>query len=140
MKDKKIVLDIPKEMEVDIEKSDLKAGIIKLRKRVIDYMDAISALADKDVRPACIQVSYMNVDKLIALSRLMIIAKYYNRDWKPDWNSNEYKYNIMRTNEYGITSSSNYNEGAIYFKNKEDAQAVIDNPNFRSILYAIYKD
>ena len=139
MKDKKIVLDIPKEMEVDIEKSDLKAGIIKLRKRVICYMDAISALADKDVRPACIQVSYMNVDKLIALSRLMIIAKYYNRDWKPDWNSNECKYNIMRTNEYGITSSSNYNEGAIYFKNKEDAQAVIDNPNFRSILDAIYK-
>lgn len=140
MKDKKIVLDIPKEMEVDIEKSDLKAGIIKLRKRVIGYMDAISALADKDVLPACIQVSYMNVDKLIALSMLMIIAKYYNRDWKPDWNSNECKYNIMRTNEYGITSSSNYNEGAIYFKNKEDAQAVIDNPNFRSTLDAIYKD
>lgn len=140
MKDKKIVLDIPKEMEVDIEKSDLKAGIIKLRKRVIGYIDAISALADKDVRLACIQVSYMNVDKLIALSRLMIIAKYYNRDWKPDWNSNECKYNIMRTNEYGITSSSNYNEGAIYFKNKEDAQAVIDNPNFRSTLDAIYKD
>lgn len=39
-----------------------------------------------------------------------------------------------------ITSSSVYNEGAIYFKNKEDAQAVIDNPNFRSILDAIYKD
>lgn len=136
IKDNKLVLDIPKGMEVDVEKSDLKAGIIKLRKRVIGYMDAISALADKDVRPACIQVSYMNVDKLIALSRLMIIAKYYNRDW----NSNECKYNIMRTSEYGITSSSNYNEGAIYFKNKEDAQAVIDNPNFRSTLDAIYKD
>ena len=140
MKDNKIVLDIPKEMEVDIEKSDLKAGIVKLRKRVIGYMDSISALADKDVRPACIQVSYMNVDKLIALSRLMIIAKYYNRDWKPDWNSNECKYNIMRTSEYGITSISHYNEGTVYFKNKEDAQAVIDNPNFRSTLDAIYKD
>lgn len=46
----------------------------------------------------------------------------------------------MRTSEYGITSCGNYNEGAIYFKNKEDAQAVIDNPNFRSILDAIYKD
>lgn len=52
----------------------------------------------------------------------------------------EHKYNIMRTREYGITSCSSYNEGAIYFKNKEDAQAVIDNPNFRSILDAIYKD
>lgn len=63
-----------------------------------------------------------------------------NGDWKPDWNSKECKHNIMRTSEYGITSSSDYNEGAIYFKNKEDAQAVIDNPNFRSILDAIYKD
>ena len=140
MLDNKLIIDIPKGMEVDIEKSDLKIRKKRQAIMVEGYMDAISALADKDVRPACIQVSYMNVDKLIALSRLMIIAKYYNRDWKPDWNSNEYKYNIMRTNEYGITSSSNYNEGAIYFKNKEDAQAVIDNPNFRSILDAIYKD
>ena len=35
IKDNKLVLDIPKGMEVDVEKSDLKAGIIKLRKRVI---------------------------------------------------------------------------------------------------------
>lgn len=28
----------------------------------------------------------------------------------------------------------------IYFKNKKDAQAVIDNPNFKSILDAIYKN
>lgn len=28
----------------------------------------------------------------------------------------------------------------IYFKNKKDAQAVIDNPNFRDILDAIYKN
>ena len=28
----------------------------------------------------------------------------------------------------------------VYFKNKKDAQAVIDNPNFRDILDAIYKN
>lgn len=85
-------------------------------------------------------VDKFNVEKIVALDKLMDIAKCYNGDWKPDWNSNEHKYNIMRTREYGITSCSSYNEGAIYFKNKEDAQAVIDNPNFRSILDAIYKD
>lgn len=37
-------------------------------------------------------------------------------------------------------NADSQSEGAIYFKNKEDAQAVIDNPNFRSILDAIYKD
>ena len=138
--DNKIVLDIPKGMEVDVEKSDLKAGVIKFRKKKICYADVLSTLAYKDVYPADIKVPEMIAGKIIALARLMTIAKYYNGDWKPDWNSQEYKHNIMRTSEYGITSSSNYNEGTIYFKNKEDAQAVIDNPNFRSTLDAIYKD
>lgn len=140
IKDNKLVLDIPKGMEVDIEKSDLKAGVIKFRKKKICYADVLSTLAYKDVYPADIKVPEMIAGKIIALARLMTIAKYYNGDWKPGCNSKEYKHNIMRTSEYGITSSGNYNEGAIYFKNKEDAQAVIDNPNFRSILDAIYKD
>lgn len=140
MLDNKLVIDIPKGMEVDVEKSDLKAGIIAFKKKEISYADVLSALAGKGVCPADIKVPEMIAGKIIALARLMTIAKYYNGDWKPDWNSQEYKHNIMRTSEYGITSSSNYNEGAIYFKNKEDAQAVIDNPNFRSTLDAIYKD
>lgn len=57
-----------------------------------------------------------------------------------NWTQEVVRIHIMRTREYGITSCSSYNEGAIYFKNKEDAQAVIDNSNFRSILDAIYKD
>ena len=140
MLDNKLVIDIPKGMEVDVEKSDLKAGIIAFKKKEICYADVLSALADKGVCPADMKVPEVITEKIIALARLMTIAKYYNGDWKPDWNSQEYKHNIMRTSEYGITSCGNYNEGAIYFKNKEDAQAVIDNPNFRSILDAIYKD
>lgn len=140
MLDNKLVIDIPKGMEVDVEKSDLKAGIIAFKKKEISYADVLSALAGKGVCPADIKVPEMIAGKIIALARLMTIAKYYNGDWKPDWNSQEYKHNIMRTSEYGITSCGNYNEGAIYFKNKEDAEAVIDNPNFRSILDAIYKD
>lgn len=140
MLDNKLVIDIPKGMEVDVEKSDLKAGIIAFKKKEISYADVLFALAGKGVCPADIKVPEMIAGKIIALARLMTIAKYYNGDWKPDWNSQEYKHNIMRTSEYGITSCGNYNEGAIYFKNKEDAQAVIDNPNFRSILDAIYKD
>ena len=71
----------------------------------------------------------------------MNIAKYYNGDWKPNWNNlNDCKYHIIYSNgtyavDYGyICIYSN-----IYFKNREDAQAVIDNPNFRNILDTIYK-
>jgi hypothetical protein len=140
MLDNKLIIDIPKGMEVDIEKSDLKAGIIAFKKRPFSYEDVISTLIDRGLSPVVANVTNSNVEKIVALDKLMDIAKCYNGDWKPDWNSNEHKHNIMRTSEYGITSSSDYNEGAIYFKNKEDAQAVIDNPNFRSILDAIYKD
>lgn len=138
--DNKLVLNIPKGMEVDVEKSDLKAGIIAFKKKLFSYEDVIATLIDRGLSPVVANVTNSNVEKIVALDKLMTIAKYYNGDWKPDWNSKEYKHNIMRTNEYGITSCGNYNEGAIYFKNKEDAQAVIDNPNFRSILDAIYKD
>lgn len=139
--DNKLVLNIPKGMEVDVEKSDLKAGIIAFKKKkLFSYEDVIATLMDRGLSPVVANVTNSNVKKIVALDKLMDIAKCYNGDWKPDWNSKEYKYNIMRTNEYGITSCGNYNEGAIYFKNKEDAQAVIDNPNFRSILDAIYKD
>ena len=132
----KLIINIPKGMEVDIEKSDLKAGIISFKKRPFSYEDVISTLIDRGLSPVVANVTNSNVEKIVALDKLMDISKCYNGDW----NSKECKHNIMLTSEYGITSSSDYNEGAIYFKNKEDVQAVIDNPNFRSILDAIYKD
>lgn len=75
IKDNKLVLDIPKGMEVDIEKSDLKAGVIKFRKKKICYADVLSTLAYKDVYPADIKVPEMIAGKIIALARLMTIAK-----------------------------------------------------------------
>ena len=62
----------------------------------------------------------------------MCIAEYYNGNWKPDWSNN-------KEGKFYISYNSN-NVGAIVFKHKEDAQAVIDNPNFREILDVIYKN
>lgn len=137
---KKITINIPIGMEIDVEKSDLKAGVIMFRKKSITFNDVWSSLIAKD---SCAEVNLFikNQKKLDAMNKLMNIASYYNGDWKPDWkNSGEYKYNIMRTGAYGITTSSIYNEGTVYFKNKEDAQAVIDNPNFSSILDEFFKN
>ena len=73
----------------------------------------------------------------------MNIDKYYNEDWKPDWNNRgENKYFIIWNNEcktYWTDYNRNSGLSVVYFKNKEDAQSVIDNPNFREILDAIYK-
>lgn len=139
-KGNKLTINIPIGMEIDVENSDLKAGVIMFKKKLINYNDVWSTIITKSVSSE-LELFVKNQNKLAAINKLMNIASYYNGDWKPDWkNSGEYKYNIMRTGAYGITTSSIYNEGAVYFKNKEDAQAVIDNPNFKNILDEIYKN
>ena len=47
---------------------------------------------------------------------------------------------IYNGNTYTVDYSWTAIYNNIYFKNKKDAQAVIDNPNFRDILDAIYKN
>lgn len=136
----KLTIDIPRGMEIDVENSDFNAGVILFKKKCITFNDVWSSLIAKD---CCAEVNLFikNQKKLDAMNKLMNIASYYNGDWKPDWkNSGEYKYNIMRTGVYGITTSTIYNEGTVYFKNKEDAQAVIDNGNFSSILDEFFKN
>ena len=87
--------------------------------------------------------------KAQAIAQLINIAKYYNGDWEPDWNTSkcntyrESKYYIYyenSENKYGVGYTTDINWGNVYFKSRDNAQSVIDNPNFRTILDAIYKD
>ena len=141
IKNNQLTIDIPEGMKIDLENSDLTKGIIKFKQNNITYEDVKDTLKlGKNYKSIIINES--NASKLVILSELMNIAKYYNGDWNPDWSdSNEYKYFIMYDSDtYKVHYSwtSIYNN--IYFKNKKDAQAVIDNPNFRSILDNIYKN
>ena len=143
IKNNQLTIDIPEGMEIDLENSNLAKGIVKFKKKDITYENVEDALKlGKNCKSIIINES--NASKLVALSKLMNIAKYYNGDWKPDWNNKyELKYCISFTtitNSYNIASRAQTYLNAIHFKNQEDAQAVIDNPNFRNILDVIYKD
>lgn len=46
---KKITINIPIGMEIDVENSDLKAGVIMFRKKLINYNDVWSNINTKDV-------------------------------------------------------------------------------------------
>lgn len=134
-----LIIEIPEGMEIDLENSDLAKGIVKFKKHDITYNDILQACTTNfgglRVRTHC-------MDKILAISQLMNIAKYYNGDWEPDWSdSNEYKYSIIyNRNTYKVDHNWTSISSNIYFKNKDDAQAVIDNPNFKDILDAIYKN
>ena len=133
IKDNKLTINIPEGMEIDIANCDLKAGVIKFKKKEITYED-VALLAGSY---CTISVSHINYEKLKAIDKLMDIAKYYNGDWKPDWsNIDEPKFLILYSNRderYTVDYNTTFSINAVPFKHKEDALAVIDNPNFREI-------
>lgn len=142
IKDNKLIIDIPQGIEIDTENSNFAEGIIKFKPKCITHDDIVNSFNSV----ACINVSVhsSNINKLTAMAQLMNIAKYYNGDWKPKWRDygeqkNFIYYNYFQ-NEYNITADYRSKNSNAYFKNVADAQAVIDNPNFRPILDAIYKD
>ena len=141
IKNNQLTIDIPEGMEIDLENSDLAKGIVKFKKKDITYDDILQAYATDF---GGIRVPNHCIDKILAISQLMNIAKYYNGDWNPNWRSlmesKYYIYYSTRSNTYGVANTSNTNYGNIYFRLYEDAKAVIDNPNFRDILDKIYKN
>ena len=136
IKDNKLIIDIPQGMEVDTENTDEAKGVIMLRKKKDITYEEIVKLG------FCVN-SEIGI-KAQAIAQLINIAKYYNGDWEPDWNNrNEDKcfiYYRYTRDEYAVDADLTDVANIIYFKNDADAQAVIDNPNFRPILDAIYKE
>ena len=141
IKDNKFTINIPEGMEIDIKNSNLKEGVIKFKKKEIDYQDVcVSLNSDAKLLP----ITLTNCEKVKAIDKLIDIANYYNKGWKPDWsNKNKPKFYIAFDNEssfYTVKCGYMVSYSIVYFKNRKDAQAVIDNPNFRKILDAIYKN
>lgn len=142
IKDNKLTINIPDGKEIDVENSDLKNGIIKFKKKELRYEDIENSL-DLEGNRTRIPVDDNNSFKLCATDRLMNIARYYNGDWKPNWSSVENKYYIIYCNRsqcYSTDYKTLIDINTVYFKCEKDAQAVIDNPNFREILDEIFKD
>ena len=137
MENNQLTIDIPEGMEIDLENSDLTKGIVKFKKKDITYGDILQVIDSVKLR-----VSIYCIDKILAISQLMNIAKYYNGDWEPNWSDpSMYKYFIICAGDiYKVDYNCKSIYNNIYFKNKKDAQAVINNPNFRNILDAIYKN
>ena len=141
IKNNQLTIDIPERMEIDLENSDLAKGIVKFKKKDITYEDILQAYT---IEYGSLVVSSRNIDKLLAVSKLLDIAKYYNGDWKTNWsNSKENKLCIKfdyHKNRLYVDYNNSIGAGDVFFKNSEDARTVINNPNFRDILDTIYKD
>ena len=116
------------------------------KKKDIIYGDILQAYATDF---GGIRVPNHCIDKILAISQLINIAKYYNSNWNYKVNGSERGYMIAydktRTIDDGyqvvhINSDTDMYFGNIMFKNEADAQCVINNPNFKDILDAVYKN
>lgn len=145
MENNQLTIDIPEGMEIDLENSNLAKGIVKFRSKWLTIAEIISC----EWSYSSITVSASTRKKIIAISNLMDIAKYFNGDWKYKVNGGERGYMIAydgsikeppyyKVNVINPTTDVYY--GNPIFKNDVNAQYVIDNPNFRDILDAIYKN
>ena len=147
MENNQLTIDIPEGMEIDLENSNLAKGIIKFKNDNITLED-IYKDDNTDYTANLVMLSENKLfNKLLCIARLIDIANYYNKGWKPDFNNKTtYKYVIQyngienKHTHYSVDYDVCLNRCCVYFKNQEDAQAVIDNPNFRDILDTIYKD
>lgn len=160
METKEIKIQVPEGCEIDKENSTFELIRFKPIKKFITYEDVCNKIFKNgsvcftsscgDVHCGIIENCTRNdknnattrkqLERLLALNQLLNIAEYYNglHTITP------VVFTIMYSKRdkmcYISATSSTFLCGIkIFFNRREDAQAVIDNPNFREILDTIYK-
>lgn len=160
MKTKEIKINVPKGYEIDKENSTFECVKFKPIKKELTYKDVAEELFSENMFTSDINgkifwissygakldknntTNRKQLERLLALNQLFNIAEYYNKK-SPKEEKKIHCINFdKRNHEYFIQdyTCSIVVRGLIpIFNNKEDAKAVIDNPNFKEILNLIYK-
>ena len=160
METKEIKINVPEGYEIDEENSTFECIKFKPIKKELTYEDVAEELFSKNMFTSDIKGKILwtssygakldknnttnrkQLERLFALNQLLNIAEYYNKK-SPKEEKKIHCINFDKRNlEYFIQdyTSSIVVRGLIpIFNNKEDAKAVIDNPNFKEILDLIYK-
>lgn len=163
METKELKIQVPKGYEIDTENSTFECIKFKPIKKDITYEDVCNSIFETGYyinnRSEIVRINDFvddtridknnatnrkQLERLLALNQLLNIAEYYNK-LHPSNTLATYTI-IGQIHEKSIiyeTYTYNLN-GWLYgvvvlFNKKEDAQAVVDNPNFRNILDTIYK-
>ena len=149
---KEFKIEIPEGYEIDEENSTFEC--IKFKKKELTYQDigkrffctgdGYTIYIDNDGSiKRCKKGPYggtnpnnctseKQAEKLLAINKLMNVAKYLNDGWKPDWSTAvEKKYYIVVSNNFSDNSKIiilyNYanNNSSVYFKTEELAKEAI---------------
>lgn len=163
METKELKIQAPEGYEIDNEKSTLECIKFKPIKKDITYNDVARSIMGGNqyfihgsgkifptldsLKMNCCSdknnaTNEKQLERLLALNQLLNIAEYYNNIHNSNNETHFYIVFYPHT-QYSIYQNKYVcvRDGIIpLFNRKEDAQAVIDNPNFREILDTFYKD
>lgn len=159
MERKEIKIQAPEGHEIDRENSIFECIKFKPIKRHITYKDICKKIFKKVyyIRPLGEigelaepydfllnknnATNSRQLEKLLALNQLLNIAEYYNKLHTTNIKNTTIDYDGVNQRYYTSGISTMYLRGvSAVFNSKEDAQEVIDNPNFREILDMVYKN
>jgi len=145
-------IEIPNGMEIDKQNTDLEKGSIVFKKKEISYEDVKIGTSDATDYARIINkfASFRNLQfqKLWALAKLFNIVRYYNskifKDVNKGFSSSKEGYYIAYnadTRVFEVLPAKCYTGFTPLFYQKEDAESVVDNPNFKTILRdALYEE
>lgn len=160
MEAKELKIQVPEGYEIDKENSTFECIRFKSIKKSITYDDVCNSILKTgyytDNRGKIVRVTeYIDdvkidknnatnkkqLERLLALNQLFNIAEYYNTLHTGIIKNNSIVYDSAnRKYSVGPVSTTYLCGIKVVFNRKEDAQSVIDNPNFREILDTIYKN
>lgn len=154
---KSVKITPPKGYEVDEDKSTFKEIVFKpisitydkickeLFKNEFYYIEANGAICCSELINSYTHfpnnaISKEQAERILAINKLVNVATYYNkmRICNDDLYSIAYNPELDTYSTYTVDSDVYYGT-IVLFRSAVDAQAVIDNPNLRSILDKVYK-
>lgn len=159
METKELKIQAPEGYEIDREESTLDCIKFKLIKKNITYKDVCNKLFEhsyyfisehgliifytgKNKFDANNALTSHQLKRLLALNQLLNIAEYYNKI-RGEYNIRyaiTYDFNKCKFNVKSAANADIHSFGVVaLFNSEEDAQEVIDNPNFQEILNTVYK-
>lgn len=153
---KEFKVQVPEGYEIDREKSTLKCIKFKPIGKKLTYEDVAKELFEGENRyittfsfqkgwkdATC--TSSKQTEKLIAINKILNVAKYLNGTWSPNWdNDKEYKYWIgvkeCYSKELYIEHSSSFSFSFTYFKSEGLARQAIEILGEETIKTALSAD
>ena len=160
MERKEIKIQAPKGYEIDKENSTFECIKFKPIKGYITYEDICNSIFETSyytnsygeivgsiTYAANLRTGKNNatntkqLERVLALNQLLNIVEYYNTLHTINISNNTILYDYVNQTYVTASVSTTYSRSIeVIFNRKEDAQEVIDNPNFREILDMVYKN